>query len=398
MPNETSAEPRLLLVVDNDYGALGTMMYFLHGQPLAASALLLLPRRVHELHGPSLAVASRPYDTLADILQAVDAHRPELVLLVSGYLYAAQRLLRVRGVRALIRALGERGCRIATTDPYIGTFREVPAAAVASRDLGPGPIERLTALARGLRLGVHVRRVAPMVERLAHFYPVPMPQRPGGPSRFSFFNPRYIRTEAELRDTSAAVAMLPGMSPGVPRWLFLLARFDLQLQERRRGRQGFANLLAARIGDALDEGRHPTFIGPAACVETLARRFAGDARVTLMTGCPWAEFESRLLDAESAFYWQLFSTSTFLRLWNGLPVFFFDEGHNARLLEPMRRAGLDRYFMGGTPAYLDVEARLDAARFAGRRGEFREAARAALAKLASLPEPSGMVRAILAAR
>ena len=62
--------------------------------------------------------------------------------------------------------------------------------------------------------------------------------------------------------------------------------------------------------------------------------------MSLLPYCSYEEFEQRLLDAEFVFYWQIFSTSTFLRLWNGLPVFFFDQGHNAHLLSPLQEAGL----------------------------------------------------------
>jgi hypothetical protein len=230
-----------------------------------------------------------------------------------------------------------------------------------------------------------VRRVAAALEGLPHFYPVPMPAEAGAPRRFSFFNPRYIRD-------------LPGAAAATPRWLFVLAGFDLELQERRYGREGFAEIVAARLREAIGQGRDPTFIGPPDFVQALARRFEGDARVTLLAGCPWSEFERRLLEAEAAFYWQLFSTSSFLRLWNGLPVFFFDEGHNARLLPPMREAGLERYYMGVVPVHLDIEVPLDAARLLERRGEFRDAARRALRELAPLPDPPGMVEEILAAR
>src|SRR5690348_9812897 len=149
MPPETSAESRLLFVVDNDFGALGTMMYFLHGQPVAARATLLLPRRLHELHGATLAVASRPYGSVADILAAVDAERPAVVLLASAYRLTAKNALGVQGVRELLGALRQRGCAVATTDPYIGTFPEIAAAAMVP-EVGGGLAARLRAVLRGV--------------------------------------------------------------------------------------------------------------------------------------------------------------------------------------------------------------------------------------------------------
>src|SRR6476646_347961 len=95
MTDAASSATRLLFVIDNDFGALGVVMYMLHRQPLAARALILLPRRAYEQHGRALPVACKPYESLADILAAVEAHSPDVACLYSGYLLAAQRLLGV---------------------------------------------------------------------------------------------------------------------------------------------------------------------------------------------------------------------------------------------------------------------------------------------------------------
>ena len=115
----------------------------------------------------------------------------------------------------------------------------------------------------------------------------------------------------------------------------------------------------------------------------------------MLARCAFEEFEQRLLDAEIVFYWQIFSTSAFLRLWNGLPVFFFDPGHSSRFSRPMHEAGLKYYFMGGSPIYLDIEKPLDAAALAQLSAGFRQSADESRHRLARLPTPAEMVSAIV---
>jgi hypothetical protein len=382
MTDASPSATRLLFVVDNDFGALGVVMYMLHRRALAQHALILLPRRAYELHGATLGVACRPYGSLADILAAAEAHAPGVACLYSGYLLAAQRLLRVDEVGELVRALRARGCGVATSDPYIGTFSRLPEAELPPRGalalLGP-----LARRAQRFAMRRHVRRIEAILEDVPHIYPVEagLPGN-GRPPRFAFFNPLYVRE-----------ALAPK-----PRWLYVIAQFDLELQEEKYGAERFADLVASRMREALDAGREPTFIGPRAITDALSRRFTDEPRVTLRAACPFAEFERQLLEAEAAFYWQIYSTSGFLRIWNDLPMFFFDPGHNARLLGPMHANGIESHFMGNPPVQLDIEKAFDAATLQALGERFRKAGRESRARLARLPTPEAMFAAIVARR
>ena len=175
----------------------------------------------------------------------------------------------------------------------------------------------------------------------------------------------------------------------------------------------FRSRVAEKIRETLANGRDATFIGPAAIVEGLARRLAaaqrfgsfgvafenrGVADLTLITRCPYDEFERRLLEAEIAFYWQIFPTSAFMRLWNALPAFFFDPGHNSRLLEPMHAAGLRHYYVGGAPTFLEISRPLDAYALMARQPDFDRFAEEARKRLSRLPTPEAMLNAILQSR
>jgi hypothetical protein len=398
LANAVSPAPRLLFVIDNDFGALATVMYFLHRQPLSAHALVLLPRRAYELQEGRLRVASRPYQSLQDILDAVEGHAPDAVCLFSGYLIACQDLLTIDSLRKLIAALRRRGCKVATSDPYLGTYLRIADTDVPAE---PGGLERnldvrlaklplvhgfATGLVRtyvGNRLKRELRAIAGALGDVTHIYPVPMePAEVGGVKSLSFFNPLYIRSGGELRGNSG-------------RWLFVLARFDLEFLEGKYGRQGFVDRVAGKIREALDNGKHPTFIGPAAIAQELSHRFPLDSEVELLSTCPFEDYERRLLDAEIVFFWQVFSSSAILRLWNGLQVYFFDVGHNARVLGPLREAGLKHYYLAAPPAHLDIDKPLNAAELAREGPAFRQSAEDCVKRLARLPTPVQMASAIM---
>lgn len=410
MANEIPPAPRLLFVIDNDYGALGTVMYLLHRQRLAARATLVLPRSRHELHKDQLSVASRPYQSLQDVLAIIEADPPDVVCLVSGYLLPRHNLLSIAALRKLIGLLRERGCKVATSDPYLGTFEEVANANILvrtgafhrnlARYLGGLPsvyefFARLVELYIKKRLERHVRRLSKVMRDVTHIYPVPIDRAQAGARAISFFNPLYIRSPDELRANAAMVAAFPDMAPGKPRWLFVLAQFDLLYLEKKYGMRAFVEIVAAKIRETLACGKHATFIGPAAIIDELSRHFPRDSGVSLLARCAFEDFEQRLLDAEIVFYWQIFSTSAFLRLWNGLPVFFFDQGHSSRFSKPMHEAGLKYYFIGASPIYLDIEKPLDAAALMQLSGGFRASAEDSRQRLAHLPTPDAMVSAIM---
>lgn len=401
----TDAPPpgaRLLFVLDNDFGALGMVMYLLHGQSLAARATLLLPRRAYELHRGQLAAASHSYDSLADILAVCAANPPDVVFLVSGYLLVRQGLLSIGELRELVRALQARGCTVATSDPYLGTFPRIAEATVPVRTgaipralkryLGHAPfihrpLARLVDHVAQVRFTRHVRAVTAALADLPHLYPALISMaEAGGVRPYCFYNPNYFRAPEPVQ-------AVPGERPA---WLFVIAQYDLHYQEERHGRERFAELVAARIREALAQGRDATFVGPATMVEALSARFPREPGVTLLGRCAFGDFERRLLHAEVAFYWQVFSTSAFLRLWNGLPVFSFDAGHTSHFSGALFQAGLRHYFMGEAPRYLDIEVPLDAAALARLEDAFRRSARNALARFKALSEPEEMVAAIRA--
>ena len=411
MTNSSSTNARSLFVIDKDYGALGLAMYLLFRQSLAKRSTILLPQHTYELHKDQLSVSNKPYQSLKEILNVVDAERPDIVFLVSGYSYAYQNLLTIHDLRKLSQILRQRGCKLVTSDPYLGTFRQI-SDAPARIGKGQQTLKRRLSVFPGLyaiiakairhvqkrRLNIFVHGVTECLKDISHFCPVPIDLLPSGDVNYvTFYNPLTILSEDELRAISAGVSAFQDVSAHRPRWLFVLARFDLEFQEKKYGKQCFIELVASKLRQCLDSGKHPTFIGPAAFVDSLSDHFSDDSGVTLLATCPFEEFQQRLMDAEIVFYWQIFSTSTFLRLMNGLPVFFFDRGHTARFFPPMHAAGLKSYYLAGSPNFLDIEQPLDAGVLAEFAAQFRTLAVESRQRLAKMPAPSEMVDSILAA-
>jgi hypothetical protein len=409
MADKNSPAARLLFIVDNDSSALGLIMYLLHRQPFLARATLVLPQRIYDYHQGGLSVTSHPYQSLQDILNIVDIDRPDIVCLFSGYSFVYQGLHSVRGLQKLIGQLRKRGCSLATSDPYFGTFRQSvdsPGRAGGfQNNLETRPQKFPRIFAAGTRLIQHskerkqhkyARDVADCLKEVTHICPIPAKSLPVGDVRYlSFFNPMGVRSREELQEFSARVSNFPDVNANRPRWLFVLSQFDLEFQQKRYGSKGFVKIVASKLRQTLDSGKHPTFIGPAAFIDELSRQYGSDSGVSLLAPCPYEEFQSRFLDAEVVFCWQIFSISTFVRLLNGLPVFFFDRGRAASIFPPMHEAGLKCYYRVSPPTYLDIENPLDAARLTARSSAFRQSGHDNCQRLEKAHTPAELVSQIL---
>jgi hypothetical protein len=409
MAERSSPAARLLFIVDNHSSALGMVMYLLQRQPFLARATLLLPQRTYDFHQGGLSVTSHPYQSLQDILNIVDIDRPDIVCLFSGYSLVDQDLLSVRGLQKLIGQLRKRGCQLATSDPYFGTFRESVNSPGSAGGFQKNLETRLQKFPRIFEAGTRLmqqskekkqhkdaRGIADCIKGTAHICPIPAKSLPVGDVRYlSFFNPMGVRNQEELQEISVRVSSYPDINADRSRWLFVLGQFDLEFQQKRYGSKGLVKIVASKLRQTLDSGKHPTFIGPAAFVDELSHQFGSDSGISLLAPCPYEEFQNRLLDAEVVFCWQVFSTSTFVRLLHGLPVFFFDRGHAASIFPLMYQAGLKCYYPSGSPIYLDIENPLDADKLTARSSAFRQSGTDNHQRLEKAQTPAELVSEIL---
>jgi hypothetical protein len=337
------AEPKLLFLLSSDYGELSNALHFVRGTDLDAT--LLLPVRLFDANRDMLQARARPYATLAEAVEALDREQPDVVFLFSAYLYAVNGILALDAVEALLTELERRRVRVVTSDPFLGLLRADGASLFSERHPQHQWLED------------HFGRLAARVRDLTHLYQVP-PDGLAGEHKVSVFNPHILSDAADIQQRRARLAAVLGIDPHRPRWLFLLASEDYGAQVARLGRERFEALLLDRLEDAARAGRQAVLIAPQPCVASLAGSGRALSGLISISFCGHDLFTDVLLEAEYAFYWNLFSNSLLARLANRLPVVFFDLGHLAHAMPALLDLGLKIYFAGATPALQDQQQEL----------------------------------------
>lgn len=364
MSTARAASPRLLFAVSNDYGELSNALYLLEGYDFPAT--LLMPERLHAANRERPGAA--PYRSPDDILAAVDREAPDVVFLFSAYLYAINGLFDVEAAARLIRGLAERGTPVVTSDPFLGLMAR--------------PDESTFAAGHPLRAAFadHFARLSPHLADLTHLYFMPA-DGIAVARRASVANPRATATA--------------GAGPSKPRWLYILSMEDYAAQAAAMGRSAFDALLLDHLANAARLGRQPALIAPRPCVDALAGRSAEVEGLILSPFCGYDEFRALLLDAEYAFYWNIFSNSILARISNRRPVVFFGRGHMAHAIPRLGEVGIGHYygdaplpFLGpSVPPTAEALAALAVAQRAGFEGAIR--------RFLTSPDPEAMIAQIL---
>jgi hypothetical protein len=343
-------QARTLIVTSRSHGELAHAMSFLRGQHIGERARMLIPEPLYSIHKDALPVAASPYATAEDILGVLDAYQPDLVCLFSAYLFSLENLFSTRSLDTVLRRLRDRGCRVMTSDPFLGLATEVTSGQIDTGMLVPGEPEwrrRLIALLMRVRGSRAKAFSVSKLEDVIHLYPTSIPNRNDGIIRVSFFNPTIVRSSAEPVVDDARRHPRDAR----PRWLFVLSDSDLHVQTVRVGLSEFLENLLGMLRHAVASERQGTLIAPASIIERLG---AGALQgVELLPWRPLDEFEARVVEAEYVFYWNAFSFSQMARLANELPVFLFDRGHFARTVAPYYELARTCHLGGWEPSYLD---------------------------------------------
>lgn len=383
MLNE-NARPKLLFVISSDYGELLQALYFVLGQPFDAQ--LLVPPSLLAANGRGLPVPARGYESVGDVLAAVDRERPDAVFLLSGYLYVTNALFTLEELNQLVQGLQARGIRAATSDPFLGVLAGVNDTTFNA----PDPYERHL-------LAEEYRKVYQVVSGLPHLYLVEPSEFAAAAVALSFSNRNLIGTPSYL-PCRPEYLMEVGADAVRPRWLFILSNLDYWFAAGRLGGPRFDDLLAERLAEAAAEGKQPILLAPAACTSAVVMRSPNIPGLILLNQCRVELFLSLLLEAEYAFYWNLFSCSLIARSLNTRPAFFFDAGHMVRFCTPLGQRGLKHYYGNEDISYLDMSKKL-------RRSELdaqvplQERLLAGLARnLLRSPSPRELVQRLLLSR
>lgn len=399
MKTISASNAKLLFVIDNDFGALGLALYFLHRQPVATNATILMPEWLYQKQAKYLPVQSQPYSSYQDILDIAEVKAPDIVFLFSGYLLASVKLRTVltdiREFENFLTNIRKHNCQLVTTDPYLGTFQffnQFPKQNNKLAKLTGG----LSELIRAKILLKAIRRISFLLQDIKHLHAVPSPNAVWNKlDNISFYNKHYLRSKNELAHLSASLSANVSDDERLPKWLFVLARFDLDYQIEKYGRETFYGLVVEKLTQAQANEREAILIAPQELVDALAEKFQDQDRITLLAECAFDEFEKHLLTAEAVFYWQVFSTSTFLRLLHGLPVFCFDLGHSASLSQMFHETCLKHYYLGKSPVMLDITEPLEQRHLTEFNQEFVSMASYLNSKFSASSSPHDIIEAIL---
>ncbi|CAA0098142.1 Uncharacterised protein [Halioglobus japonicus] len=396
--------PRLLFILNNDYGELGLAMYFLQGRNLASTTTLLLPPRLYSKNKDTLPGKTYSYDSIDDILCTVDETEPDIVFLFSGYILPLHQIISLEETEALVQLLSDRNCKVVTSDPFFGIFSQLdPAEANAPEALQlfeteiikdqPWPY-RLSTTFGNMRILKQFARASHIIRNTTHLYytrthpddePIEV-----GTDNVTFFNPSLVRDGDTSADTTSGNAA--SESADDRHWLFILGSVDYDLQTSFYGEERFIDILQKKLEQTLQAGRRPVFLAPDECVQKLRSRAPVHARKDLLTFCAYEDFNARLLNAEYVFYWNLASYSTFLRVINGLPMFMFDEGHLARHVKPMHERMVRWYYQNWTPPSLNQHEALDADALEDLASTYKKETDVIVKNLRELPPPEQVIQ------
>lgn len=296
----------MLFILSADHGELFNAMYFMMGMPFASA--LAMPPRTAAIHAGSLPYPIHPYDTLDDLLKIVDQTDPDIVLLFSGYLYAANHLLNPTDVGSLMCSLRDRSLPVVTSDPSLGMLRNTSNQQVFAWREQFGWLE-------------------PWLAHLPHLYLAP-DGMVGTGSSLSFFNPHLVLPEPARNSVLTAAAGQPWAQTSRPRWLFILQTEDDRIQATLH--DDWPGTLAARLNDATSLEKQAVLIAPRPTAEQVLPRLQNPEHVTILGPCRYPLFMQCLHDAEVTFYWNRYSASILSRILNGQPTFSFDLGHLGR--------------------------------------------------------------------
>jgi len=383
------SEAPLFFVHGTDYGLLVDSLAFLQGNDLADRSILFLPPKLYQHNEVGLGAETRQFGSLDEIVAEVDACQPAMVLLASGYLLTSQLDITTEQLKRFLDALRDRDCPVVTSDPGLGLFSlglPFSLPAMPARTLQERRVKAETERAIARKFDESYR----LLERVTHAYPAPLADKLSWPGCqiAEYFNRGLLVTFDESGDQ---VLGYPWVRPvAEPYWLFILAGIDYWTQTGLQGESEFVGQIAARLRQTVAAGRRAILIGPDDCLAGLSR-VPDLPPVDMISFCGYQKFIPLLLFAEYVFYWNVASSSSIHRLFNRLPIFYFDRGHVSHFLEPFFSRTVELLYNGHEPIILDAGTPLTSALLEPLALEYRRAASEILEQLAALPTPTQMV-------
>lgn len=329
---------KVAIIVSNDFGELSNALYLMYKQAFAQNSAIFLPKRLQEKAGNCFGLPLVPYDSVTTVLNEVEQLDPDIVLLFSGYLFPNNKIFSLDETIHLISQLKESQRVVVTSDPFLGALSD-PDANGMFFDLD----KKFVVLEEAMN-------------DCAHFYPTlrePMGDYFKQPCLMAF-NPDLMQSSLDGNPFDRLSLISGKRHDDLAYWLFILSSEDWLRQTKDGGTERFISNLQQRLDEVVANGRQPVLLMPSVCIECLQEKTTLDERVLILNFCDYESFLPLIVQAESVFYWNLFSNSILYRISIGRPVFFFDTGH----LFIIRDRGLKYYYGGVEPVLLDINSTL----------------------------------------
>ena len=393
IPAEVTAGPRLLFVLDHDFGELATVKFFILGQELAGQSTLLLPDRLYVHNVNAIPGRTHRYGSVEDIFAAVERERSDIVFLCAGYLLCEHLGFSAGDLERLVDGLRERGARVVTADPFLGMLSKQDPRTLIRVDIPADhphfTVEQLTEAKRPAeeRLWSTYAQSERILRDTYHLYPsyCDVAADDAGETdarNLAFFNDRLLRP---ARSAEAAT----------PHWLFILGTPDCEIQELFE-REPFENIVARKLLEARAAGRHPILVGPKAFVDQVMDRMPTAEGIDILSQCPFAQFYALLMSAEHAFYWNVVSHSLLMRFYNQLPIVQFDHGHLIRTAPGIYDRIVRWYYQGWAPPLRNHHEPLTLDTVEGWAAEYRQQAAGLVERYRRAPSPGQMIADLMA--
>lgn len=390
MPLDDRNSPKLLFIQVEAFGELFNSMYMAMGRNFRTVFAMREP--LFKLNQQIMPGKSYRYEKLSDLLEIIEAEKPQMVCLFSGYLFVSEGIMSFEELDRLVEELFRRGIKVITSDPFLGLSARVPLFDPHNpfEQLLAAPLRLFGEMVFGERFD-YFSKVTSSLKRVPHIYIV-NPKEQGDIKRLAFFNPHIRRYVSEL-DHSANGGARAYIS-GQAYWLFILAGSDYWPDSS--GISTFHNLLAQKLLETIEAGRRPVLIAPKACVEAMAANATLLRDTVFITNCDYNHYMSLLVGAEYAFYWNIFSASIVARMLNSGPTFFFARGHLADSNQQMFDKGMSCYYANAKLTYLDQTSRLDHKELASRAAlQPEEIFKPIFENMRHLPTPDDIIRQLL---
>ena len=330
--------PRVLCVLSSDFGEYVTASLFARAQPFDVH--FALPEALSRFV-PAGQGGHSVYRRFADVDPLVEAQRPDLVLLASGYLYAVNRIASLHDLRSLKKTLRGKGISLATTDPWLRIWALRPEARYAIHSVAKGGVDADASA----RMNALQRELEKIFGGVPHLFAVPLAD--AARRWLGFFNREFADQAPALRKRDGG-------------WLFVLSREDYIFLAGFE-KQAFFGALERRVAELLERRENRVrFVAPPEVGRFLSERWPGEPRLACTPFCDFAAFEGLVREASVVAYWNVISSSLLYCLYYGVPPIFFGAGHLARVCPGLEAHAAEHIYRGRPPRLLDLEAPLAA--------------------------------------